>query len=133
MTGGAGLGRILGRLAWGQSGDRRLAAIPGRQIGNRLIAEAGRDHAHHFMHPPPLAERGQLMLDIGRVLAADMGHDGHFGHAFDTVTGAALTGQFAPRLWVAGQSLCHGDLGEENPAQTQDTCLKHQLPSYQMR
>ena len=73
------------------------------------------------------------MLDIGRIFAADMRNDGHFCHAFDAVTGAALAGQFAPRLWIAGHALGHSNLGEENPAQTQNERLEHQLPSYQMR
>jgi hypothetical protein len=73
------------------------------------------------------------MPDIGRVLAADMRHDGHFRVPFDGVAGAALPRQIAPRGGIARPLLRQSRLGEAPPAQNKSKCQPHQFPSWEMR
>lgn len=117
----AGLGRRMGIDAGLQRHMDLLHREPGREVGDLRVAERGRDHRHDLVLAGARAEGLELVADVGRVLAPDMGGDGDAGEAVQPVAGAAETRRHLAggRIALGRRRLLGGDgLGEENPAQT---------------
>ena len=114
------------RRVGGQGSCCGVGRIPGRDIGDLLIAQHFGDDRHHFMRSCAVPERCELIADIGCLFAAYMRRDRNFGITVYPVAGSALPGNFLAGGGVALNSvLGERSPGEQQPAETKSNQRSH--------
>src|SRR5690606_18144623 len=80
-----------------------MSRIPGGQIGDLLIRQTACDDAHHLVLAPPVAEGAELIFQVSRGLAADVGRGRELSQALHAMAGSTLASQRLSGLPVPGR------------------------------